>query len=184
MKVLSLLKNKKVLIGLAAMVMLSITIVLFLAEAAKDAQDRENRIKQAEIRLQEFLCMQDAKKDIIAELKECQPFINFRKKEPKRIKKALLREIEKMISTSGGSIAKLALQETPIELDLSIKYIADIQLDLTFSELLRFLGQIKTSPLLIKLDKFAIGFSGRNSEKLVVNGVLSVSISGVSPKDA
>ena len=181
--ILALLKNKNVLIWLVVIVVLVTTMSSFIAGAVKDARARDDQIQLAEVCFQECLGLQKVKSDIQEAYKTCQPFMDLEKKEPKDIKTSLLRETEQMVSASGGSITKLALEENSKEEAGALRYVADLEVELTFSELLRFLGQIKRSSLLIKLDKVNIGLKRQNADRLVVTGIISVSIPKSLKKD-
>ncbi|MCP4649655.1 MAG: hypothetical protein GY853_06195 [PVC group bacterium] len=183
-KSIQMLKNKKIIIGICAILLAMFVFErVFIVSLRQQSKILKDQIKIAEVRLQEYLAIHAVKDQLYADYEQCKPFLKLGKAEEKDIKTILLHETENIIRLSGGSITKLAVHENPETRDMYAKYMADVQMELTFEELLKLQLQIRDSKQLIKLDRMVVNFSDKNQAKLVIDGVLSIIIPGTLPSE-
>lgn len=135
--------------------------------------DLHRRVKLAESELKKAIAIQKTKDKITADYEESKPYLELAAAGEKQVIAQLLKEIESIISASGGTVVNLNPQEKS---DKANVYKADFRLELTFRQLIKFLSEVERSKLLIKLDKIAVTSKDEAAAALRIDGVVSITI--------
>lgn len=133
------------------------------------------QITIAENELGKLVILQSKKNELVEDIKLVIPYVkavNFQDDGGT----ILLKEIEQMVHVSGGTILMLNLQNSTSNSDDYKKYLANIRLELSFSQLLMFLGKIQDSKILISLDRFSVAKKDETSGMLKVEGVVALTV--------
>ncbi|MFH2137752.1 MAG: hypothetical protein ABII88_04515 [Candidatus Omnitrophota bacterium] len=175
---LQLDKHKKMIIAaVVAVVFIVLFERLFIADLRKQSKNISNQIRIEEVRLREDLGFMEAKDQLFSDYEKCKPFFATEGLGEKDIKAQLLREVENIVRASGGSVVNLTPQEAGEKGDDQFMfYKANVQVDLTLEQLLKFFDNIQESKMLIKLDKFSVAAKDNKSDILKMDGIISIAI--------
>lgn len=167
-------KNHKILIGVIVVVLFIFFIERFFASGLRSRlKILSQKIRLAEGNLRKGRAIQKTKDIILQDYKDAQPYLEAAEKFSQQIDAELLKETERIISLTGGSVVNLNPQ--PIAAGTKVCK-ADFRFEMSFSQLLNFLYELQESKLFIKADRLVITSKDKESTLLRVDGVLSMSI--------
>ena len=170
-------KNKKVIIAVCLLFFTSfVSEKVFFSELRSQSRNISNDIRVEEIRLREDMGLLQVKDRIFADYEQCKSFLKTTELSDKDVKAKLLRETENIVRAAGGSVVNLTPREEAEAEPMFKIYKADIQLEMTFGQLLQFLYNLQNSKLLIKLDQFSVSSNSKTVEKLKIDGVISIAV--------
>lgn len=167
-------KNQKILIGVIVVVLFIFFIERFFASGLRSRlKILSQKIRLAEGNLKKGRAIQKTKGIILQDYKDAQPYLEAAEHLKQQLDAELLKETERIISLTGGSVVNL----NPQQVESGAKVCkADFRFEMKFSQLLNFLYELQESKLFIKVDRLVITSKDKESTLLRVDGVLSMSI--------
>ncbi|MCP4651354.1 MAG: hypothetical protein GY853_14910 [PVC group bacterium] len=148
----------------------------FVSNLLSKIKSFRNQIKLQEHRLKEGLEIEAGKDKILEDYEYCKPYLEKTATSDKQAIAELLKEMERIVSESGGSITNLSPRDKPEAFDGYKTYQAEFRLEVSFEQLLKFLNKIQESSFLIRLDKFSVASKDKKAIKLEMGGVISIAI--------
>ena len=143
-------------------------------------QQRFHRLAQLirieEARLERNVAVLQARARIEADYARAQPYFASVGDNDKQILARLLQEIESTVRSVNGSIVNLSPRSQIDDEQLCTRYGADVRLELTPADVLRFLRAIEESGLLISVDTFTISAKDDAAAVLRFEGVVSLAV--------
>ncbi|UCD14900.1 MAG: hypothetical protein JSV34_04025 [Candidatus Omnitrophota bacterium] len=171
---MTLTKGQKIIIYVIIGIVIVFFVERFFISGLRSRLTSLNRkVRLAESELRKAMAIQKTKDKIVEDYQRTKPYLEMKAEGDKQIVAQLLKEIESIIRISGGTVVSLNPGERISEANV---YSADFRLEVTFSQLLKFLNAIEESKLLIKLDKISITSKDEKAALLRVDGTVSITI--------
>ncbi|MCK5580504.1 MAG: hypothetical protein KAJ18_04445 [Candidatus Omnitrophica bacterium] len=168
-------KKEKFWLGIAGVVILLFVVQQLVFSGLLSKLKKSGReVKLAEATLKRNLKLQGEKDQVLGEYEKFEPYLQLSSKNEKLILAELLKEIESIVSSVGGSISNLTPQEQFDDNKEYAEYRVVFRLELSFLQLLKFLSAVQESEKLIRLDKFTAVARGEEARVLNIDGVVSL----------
>jgi hypothetical protein len=176
-KGVKLKKNELVILGISAVLIFGFLVYkLVFSVIFIKLQDLQIKIKAEESRLARGIEIEGRKDQINSDYQRYLPYLksgDFGEEAMTRF----LKEIEKIIYDSGGSVIAISPQSQRSDSEQEkdyVRYYADLQIEVTLSQLFSFLDKIDQSKMLIRVDSFSLSPKNEQANIFKIDSTVSV----------
>lgn len=160
-------------VGISLALIISVEF-FFIAGLRRRLKASARQVELFERQLQKGVGIKRSKAEILKDYDYTKPYLDMGKLPKEEVTPRLMEELEAIIRRAGGTVLSL----NPVEVKGQARNVskAEFRLELSFKELLNFLGNINESKLLIILDKLSISSRGSEVTVLRAEGIVSLTI--------
>lgn len=166
-------KKKQWLVVLcAAVLVIALMDQLVFSSLRRRTADFNEKIKQEERLLQQWRTLETNKAQIASDYDVFSAYY-FSPESDKEALTRFMREVERITKESGVSVISLAPRQEKAREENCIKYLLDLQLEVTMPQLLDFLNKINTCKQMIMVDSYSISPKSEDARLLKFDAVVS-----------